>query len=67
MSFREADVLQYYFSMQTGILGVKVYEKTGDMTIHYDTERERILQLLKPFLMKKRKYRIVYCKIRAES
>ena len=49
MSLREADILQYYISIQNGIIGVKVYEMTADAVIYYDTDRESVLQLLKRF------------------
>lgn len=42
MSFREADILQAYLSRQKEVVSVKVYEKTGDVTIRYTKEREAV-------------------------
>jgi heavy metal translocating P-type ATPase len=49
MSFREADQLQYYLSMQPEITSIKVRERTQDASICYTGDRERIIELLRGF------------------
>lgn len=49
MSFKEADILQYYFMEQEGICSVKVYERNCDVTICYQGEREKVLAKLQAF------------------
>jgi heavy metal translocating P-type ATPase len=49
MSFEQADQLQYYLSMQTGITQVKVRERTQDISINYTGSREAVLLLLRNF------------------
>jgi cation transport ATPase len=49
MSFREADQLQYYLSMQPEITSIKVRERTQDASICYTGDRERIIELLRSF------------------
>ena len=49
MSFKEADILQYYLSKQECITAVKVYERTRDVTICYHGTREYVINILKRF------------------
>ena len=49
MSFKEADILQYYLSNQSFVTAVKVYERNCDVTICYTGEREQVINLIKGF------------------
>lgn len=49
MSFREADILQYYLSGHSFITSVKVYERNCDVAICYTGEREPVIEALKQF------------------
>ncbi len=49
MSFKEADILQYYLHSLKNVTGVKVYERTGDAVIQYVGSREEILKGLTLF------------------
>lgn len=49
MTFQEADMLQYYLSMQSGITSVKVREQTQDVSICYEGERSSLILLLRRF------------------
>lgn len=49
MSFREADILQYYLMEQPEITSVKVYERNQDVVICYMQGRGRILEILQEF------------------
>lgn len=49
MSFKEADILQYYLMEQEGICSVKIYERNCDVTICYQGEREKVLAKLQAF------------------
>ncbi len=49
MSYEQADLLQYYFSSLENVVSVKVYERTGDMTICYVGDRRDILNHLERF------------------
>ena len=46
MSIRQADLLQYYLCIQTGVCEVKIYERTADAAIYHDGKREEILKAL---------------------
>lgn len=49
MTVREADILDYYLRMQESVYRVRVFERTGDVIVEYQGEREQILKLLKEF------------------
>lgn len=49
MSFKEADILQYYLSNQPFITAAKVYERNQDAAVCYTGDREAVLRLLKRF------------------
>ena len=49
MSFKEADILQYYLEEQEHIVSANVYERTQDVTICYTGDREAVLQSLRKF------------------
>ncbi len=49
LTYREADIIECYFSRYSEVKEVKVYERTGDVVLNYDCSRERALELLKSF------------------
>lgn len=49
MSFKEADILQYYLIEQSFITDVKVYERNCDVAISYTGSRDDVIQLLRQF------------------
>ncbi len=49
MSYKQADILQYYLSTQSFVTSVKVQERVQDVVICYEGERERVLDLLNTF------------------
>ncbi len=49
MSCREADILLYHLNSQPNITSVKVKERTQDVIICYDGERENIIDILRHF------------------
>ena len=49
MTFKEADILQYYLSGQPFITKVKVYERNQDAAICYTGSREAVIKLLQRF------------------
>lgn len=49
MSYRQADMLQYYLSSQKFVTSVKVYDRTQDITISYLGDRAAVIDLLKGF------------------
>lgn len=49
MSYRQADILQYYLSSKRCVTAVKVYDRTQDITINYQGDREAVIALLKEF------------------
>ena len=49
MSFKEADILQYYLQEQEGITAVKVYERTQDVAISFTGDREEVIRCLQGF------------------
>lgn len=53
MTFKEADILQYYLSEQSFITAVKVYERNCDVTICYTGDRKQVLKLLLDFSYEK--------------
>lgn len=49
MSFKEADILQYYLLNQSYITMVKVYERNLDVVVCYSGKREQVISLLRRF------------------
>lgn len=53
MSFKEADILQFYLEEQDCIISAKVYERTCDMAVSYHGDRMQVLKLLQKFSFEK--------------
>ena len=53
MSFKEADILQYYLERQKNITAARVYERTQDVAITFTGSRTEVLRLLKEFSYEK--------------
>lgn len=53
MSFKEADILQFYLEEQNCITKAKVYERTCDVAIRYTGDRNQVLKLLQKFSFEK--------------
>lgn len=49
MTFKEADILQYHLSKQSFISSVKVYERTCDVAVCYNGNRDEVIALLAGF------------------
>lgn len=49
MSFKEADMLEYYLSGKSFITSVKVYERNCDAAICYVGKREQVIEALQQF------------------
>ncbi len=49
LSFKEADILEYYLLQQSFVTAVKVYERTCDVAISYCGSREQVIASLKQF------------------
>lgn len=49
MTYRQADILQYYLETQKNISKVTVYTKTQDAAIIYTGKREELIELLRGF------------------
>ncbi|MBR1865778.1 MAG: heavy metal translocating P-type ATPase [Lachnospiraceae bacterium] len=49
MSYRQADILQYYLSEQQFVTSVKVQHRTQDVTVCYVGQREQMIELLRRF------------------
>lgn len=49
MSFKEADILQYYLMNQSFVTAVKVYERNQDLVVCYSGKREQVISLLRQF------------------
>ena len=49
MSFREADTLEYYLNSFSEIREVRVYERTADAVIVFDSDRIRIIDIIRDF------------------
>lgn len=49
MTLEQADILEYYLKSQNGIKDVKVYDRTGDALIYFDTNREQVISYLSCF------------------
>lgn len=49
MTYKHADILYYFLRNEKNITFVKVYERTGDVTIEYSGKRSEIILLLQTF------------------
>ena len=49
MTLQQADVLEYYLRSVNGVQSVKVYDRTQDAVVVYDTKRESIISALSSF------------------
>lgn len=49
MTLKQADILEYYLKEQSGIKDVKVYDRTSDVLILFDTSRENVISYLSSF------------------
>lgn len=49
MTLEQADILEYYLKDIDGVKDVKVYDRTGDALILFDTQREQIISALSSF------------------
>ena len=49
MTCEEADMLQYYLTQVEGVEQAKVYERTGDASVVYTTDRQVLLEKLQQF------------------
>ena len=49
MTLQQADVLEYYLRSVNGVQSVKVYDRTQDAVVVYDTKRECIISALSSF------------------
>ena len=49
MSLKNADVLEYYLRAVSGVKSVKVYDRTQDAVVLYDTKRESVIRALAKF------------------
>lgn len=49
MSFRQADILQYYLEQKDTILSVKIYERSGNVAICYEGDRQDVIDSLKNY------------------
>lgn len=53
MTFKQADILQYYLEQQEMVTSAKIQERTSDATICYEGGREELLAVLKKFSYEK--------------
>lgn len=67
MSTDQADELQYYLTTKDFVTSVKIYDRTNDIVICYNTDREKILNTLKNFTMESLLFQIIIKKVRADS
>lgn len=49
MTLEQADILEYYLKKQTGVKDVKVNDRTSDVIVLFDTDRQNIISLLSSF------------------
>ncbi len=49
LTFREADIFQYYLEQQPGVTRAKVYERTADAAVEYSGNREEIILYIRRF------------------
>ena len=45
MTYRQADILQYYLEEQKNISKASVYVRTQDVTVYYSGSREELIHL----------------------
>ena len=57
MSYREADILQYFLENQPFVVSAKVQERTRSAVIYYTGDRQQLIQLLEGFNMQWRRFR----------
>ena len=53
MSFAQADTLQYYLEQCESVISAKIQNRTEDVTICYEGNRDAILEVLKAFSYEK--------------
>ena len=53
MTYRQADILEYYLQSIKEFRDTRIYERTGDVVVVYDCERERALEILRAFSFEK--------------
>ena len=53
MSYRDADIVQYYFENLACIEACKVFNRTSDVVLNYTCTRNNVLKLLQTFSYKK--------------
>ena len=53
MSYRDADIVQYYFENLDCIEACKVFNRTSDVVLNYTCTRNNVLKLLRTFSYKK--------------
>lgn len=49
MSFKEADILEYYLLRQSFVTSVKIYERTCDAAVCYEGDREQVIRAIREF------------------
>ena len=49
MTLEQADILEYYLKKQTGVKDAKVNDRTSDVIVLFDTDRQNIISLLSSF------------------
>ncbi len=49
MSFKDADILQYYLERQSFVRRAKIYERNQDVVVEYIGDRGQVIQLLQNF------------------
>ena len=62
MSFSQADTLQYYLMGLTGVQKVKIQNRTCDVVIEYDADREPLLKELQRFSYQQTEVPVDYLK-----
>lgn len=62
MSFSQADTLQYYLMGLTGVQKVKIQNRTCDVVIEYDADREALLKELQRFSYQQTEVPVDYLK-----
>ena len=62
MSFSQADTLQYYLMGLTGVQKVKIQNRTCDVVIEYDADREALLKELQRFSYQQAEVPVDYLK-----
>ena len=53
MSYEDADILQYYLESIKGVKMAKVYDRTSDAVICYESDREEIIRQIRTFKYEK--------------